>query len=131
MKFTIPLLFAIFLSAGCANSQTQKGFEDVDAKTFKVLVDGGKGIVLDVRTPEEVANGVIPNAVHIDIYKNDFESRINRLDKKKEVYVYCHAGGRSADATKILLKNGFTKVYNLESGIVGWKKIGYPLVTKG
>ena len=129
MKHFTLLIFSLFLIAGCANSQTQSQatYEDVDAAKFKQLADAKKGIVLDVRTPEEVAEGHIANSVNIDFYKDDFEQKVKQLSKDKEIYVYCAAGGRSSDAAKLLQKNGY-KVYNLEDGFEDWKKKGYPVV---
>ncbi len=136
MKLINPFVLVFiscFILTGCANGQTKqtKGtIEDVDSKRFKELSDGGKGIILDVRTPEEVAEGFIPGSIHIDIYENDFEQRINKLAKDKEVFVYCAAGGRSSDAAGLLMKNGFVKVYNLKDGFLDWKKKGFAVVKK-
>src|SRR5919108_607129 len=109
MKNLIITAVAMIMIASCANSQTQQkgSIEDVDSKRFKELVDAKKGIVLDVRTKEEVTEGYIQNAVHLDIYEDDFESKLKTLDKTKEVYVYCAGGGRSSDAAKMLQKMGF------------------------
>lgn len=136
MKVISPVIlffFSFFLLTGCANGQTKqtKGtIEDVDSKRFKELSDVGNGIILDVRTPKEVAGGFIPGAVHIDIYEDDFEQAINKLAKDKVVFVYCAAGGRSSDAAGLLQKNGFTKIYNLEDGFSDWKKKGFPVEKK-
>ncbi|MFM7218416.1 MAG: rhodanese-like domain-containing protein [Bacteroidota bacterium] len=65
---------------------------------FQKGYQSGNSILLDVRTPEEVAAGSIPGASTIDFYDPEFEQRINLMDKSKSIYVYCHAGGRSAKA---------------------------------
>jgi rhodanese-related sulfurtransferase len=129
----ILIFISCFILTGCANGQTKQTkatIEDVDSKRFKELSDAGKGIILDVRTPDEVAEGFIAGSVHIDIYEDDFEQRINKLAKDKEVFVYCEAGGRSSDAAELLLKNGFSKVYNLEDGFSDWKKKGFAVEKK-
>ena len=65
-------------------------------------------IILDVRTDEEVAEGKIPNAIHIDIYKGQgFIYAVEELDKSKNFYVYCRSGGRSAQACAIMNQLGF------------------------
>jgi rhodanese-related sulfurtransferase len=130
MKYFTTMLLAMFLLSGCVNSQSQQkaAMEDVDAKRFKELVDSGKGIILDVRTTEEVADGHIPNSINIDFQADDFEQQVSKLGKDKEVYVYCQGGGRSSDASRILLKNGFSKVYNLEDGFSDWQRKGMPVV---
>lgn len=78
-------------------------------------------VVLDVRTPEEVAEGIIPNAIAIDIYKGQgFIHEIDQLDKSKTYYVYCRSGGRSAQACSIMNQLGFEHTYNLIGGFSEW-----------
>jgi phage shock protein E len=129
MKNISLIIISMFFLAACANSQTQQkpSVENVDALKFKQLVEAKKGIVIDVRTPEEFSEGYIPTATNIDIYNDDFETRVTKLDKSKEIYVYCQAGGRSSDAAKILQNKGY-KVYNLEDGFSDWKKKGFPVM---
>lgn len=79
-------------------------------------------VVLDVRTDEEYQNGIIPNAIHNDIYKGQgFIYRLDELDKTKNYYVYCMAGARSSQACSIMKQMGFENVYNLVDGIVNWE----------
>jgi rhodanese-related sulfurtransferase len=78
-------------------------------------------IILDVRTQEECNDGIIPGAINIDIYKGQgFIYRIDELDKTKNFYVYCKAGGRSAQACKIMNQLGFENTYNLLGGMMQW-----------
>jgi rhodanese-related sulfurtransferase len=133
MKYLVIFLFALTFLGSCNsktsdNAEASGKVEEVDAVTFKNLVASGNGIVLDVRTPEEVAQGIIPDAYVIDIYQSGFEEKLQSLPKDKEVYVYCAVGGRSRQAADILLNNGFSKVYNLSGGIVDWKKNGFEVV---
>lgn len=100
--------------------------KNVDVSTFKKLLESGEGITLDVRTPEEIAQGQIPNASSINLYDADFEKKINLMQKDKDIYVYCKAGGRSAQAAEILARNGFKHVYNLEGGFMAWERNNYP-----
>ncbi len=76
--------------------------------------------LIDVRTPEEYAEGYIKNAVNINFYDDDFLEQMSALDKDKPVYVYCRLGGRSGKASAQLKEAGFTKVYDLEGGITKW-----------
>lgn len=79
-------------------------------------------VVLDVRTPEEVAQGIIPNAKHIDIFKGQgFIDEVKQLDKSKTYFVYCKAGGRSGQACAVMNQLGFNKTYNLLGGFTEWK----------
>ncbi|AUP80473.1 rhodanese-like domain-containing protein [Flavivirga eckloniae] len=86
------------------------------------LANDASAIVLDVRTDAEVAEGIIPNAIHIDIYKGqEFISEIEALDKDKSYYIYCRSGNRSGQACSIMEELDFENVYNLEGGILEWE----------
>ncbi|MEH6537655.1 MAG: rhodanese-like domain-containing protein [Psychroserpens sp.] len=78
-------------------------------------------VVLDVRTQEEVALGIIPNAMVIDIYKGQgFLDEIEELDTSKTYYVYCRSGARSAQACSVMNQLGFENAYNLIGGFNEW-----------
>ena len=85
------------------------------------------GIVLDVRTPEEVASGKIPGSVAIDFYQDDFLAKATELPKDKEIFIYCAVGARSAEAAELLTQQGYTKVYHLSGGIRAWAGAGLPV----
>lgn len=79
-------------------------------------------VIIDVRTPNEVAQGIIPNALHIDIFKGQgFIDEIKQLDHSKNYYVYCKVGGRSGQACSVMNQLGFDNTYNLVGGITDWK----------
>ena len=79
-------------------------------------------VILDVRTQDEVDEGMIPNAIHIDIYKGQgFVDEVEALDKTKNYYVYCRSGARSGQACGIMNQLGFEKAYNLEGGFMNWQ----------
>ncbi|WP_425077538.1 rhodanese-like domain-containing protein [Psychroserpens sp. S379A] len=86
------------------------------------LAADNNAVVLDVRTPEEVAEGIIPNAKHIDIFKGQgFIDEIETLDKSKTYFVYCKAGGRSGQACAVMNQLGFKKTHNLLGGFSQWQ----------
>jgi len=88
----------------------------------KQLEEDNNSVVLDVRTQEEVNEGIIPNSIHIDIYKGQgFIYELEELDKTKNYYVYCKAGGRSAQACAIMNQLGFKNTYNLVGGFSDWQ----------
>lgn len=79
-------------------------------------------LVLDVRTQEEVDLGMIPNAIHIDIFKGQgFIYEVEELDKSKNFYVYCKSGGRSGQACAILNQLDVKNAYNLMGGFDDWQ----------
>lgn len=96
--------------------------ENLDANTFeKKLAEDKNAVLLDVRTPMEHQMVRIPNSILIDINNPMFMEEIGKLDKNKSYYVYCRSGSRSFHAGNYMLKAGFEKVYNLQTGIIGWK----------
>ncbi len=140
MKFYYVVLFAMLFS--CAqnpnsNTENDEGntttspasherssgeVPEVNVRQFEKLRVSGSAIVIDVRTPKEIADGKVPDALEIDYESDDFESKINSLDKDKSYMVYCEAGGRSSKATEMMLQKGFKNVYNLEGGYKAWEK---------
>ncbi len=86
------------------------------------LENDDNAVVLDVRTDAEVADGIIPNAIHIDIYKGqEFIDEVDALDKSKNYYVYCRSGNRSGKACQIMEELGFENAYNLLGGMLEWE----------
>ena len=85
------------------------------------LAEDDNAVILDVRTEDEWNEGYIPNAIHIDIYKGQgFIYEVDALDKSKNYYVYCKAGGRSAQACNVMGQLGFANTYNLLGGMMEW-----------
>ena len=90
----------------------------------KTLQETSNPQLVDVRTLKEYAEGHLPGVILMDIREDTFTLLIQKLDKTRPVFVYCRSGKRSLDAAKILEKNKFTLVYNLEGGILEWKEKG-------
>ena len=97
-------------------------FQNIDNRQFKDLQKKPNTLVLDVRTPKEVAEGYIPFANHfLDINNESFEAELSKLDKSKNYLVYCRSGARSAKACRMMEEKGFKgQLYNLAMGITGW-----------
>lgn len=76
--------------------------------------------IIDVRTREEYQVGHLKEAVNIDIRDQDFEKNILGLKKDTPVLLYCAKGGRSAKASKLMQKLGFSKLYDLKGGFKNW-----------
>ena len=86
------------------------------------LEKDGNGYILDVRTDDEISEGYIPKAKHIDIYLGQgFMDELQKLDKSKSYYVYCRSGNRSGQACAIMNSIGFENTYNLEGGFMNWE----------
>lgn len=112
-------------------SFAQTKIENVDAATFKKLIDEKKSYLIDLRTDDELKNkGFIKGAAQIDYFKKDAEEIISKLDKKKTYLIYCAGGGRSGECAELMQKLGFLHVVNLEKGFDDWKKKGFEIEIK-
>ena len=94
-----------------------------DEKTFESTISQDEietrdGLILDVREEAEYAFGHIEGAKSIPM--GELESRLDELDQTQEIYVICRTGKRSDMAAQLLVKNGFTKVYNVLPGMTEW-----------
>lgn len=98
----------------------------LDATAFELK--SKKGLLVDVRTESEIADGMIAKAKHVDFYGPNFLSEMEALGKNKPVYLYCRSGGRSGQALDMLKAAGFTRVHHLEGGFMAWKASGRPSV---
>ncbi|WP_018342390.1 thioredoxin domain-containing protein [Cytophaga aurantiaca] len=85
--------------------------------------------IIDVRTPKEYLKGHLQNAINIDWNGDDFEKQISLLDTSNSVFVYCLSGGRSSSAADKMRTMGFSKVYELNGGILKWRDAGFPETT--
>ena len=96
--------------------QEQATVHNVSPEKFKELMKQPNTTVIDVRTFQETSKGKIEGAMDIDIRQEGFEDKIKLLPKDRTYLVYCRSGRRSTAACEIMLKNGFTKLYNMEGG---------------
>ncbi|MET9319920.1 rhodanese-like domain-containing protein [Streptomyces sp. NPDC003038] len=89
-----------------------------------------EGFVLDVREDDEWAAGHVEGALHIPM--SDFVARFGELTEAVEdgrrVHVMCRVGGRSAQVTQYLVRQGIDAV-NVDGGMQAWDGAGRPMVT--
>lgn len=93
-------------------------YQDVSVTEAKQMINQEKMTILDVRTPEEFAEGHIRNAVLIPL--QDLSQKMDELDPKQSYLVVCRSGNRSAQASELLIQKGFTNVYNMTGGMNSW-----------
>jgi rhodanese-related sulfurtransferase len=99
---------------------------EIDSESLKSRVTQGEDLLLvDIRTPEEVAQGAIPNATHIPMHL--LPVRIAELPKDKDVVLYCRSGARSYHACQYLAQQGYDNMLNLRGGIIAWARHGYEI----
>jgi len=96
---------------------------NINAETaLKMMKANPNAKILDVRTDSEVAGGIYPNAMHIDIRDSEFKTKIGKLDKEDTYIVYCMSGGRSGKAVSMMRDLGFNNSYNMMDGYSGFMK---------
>lgn len=86
-------------------------------------------VVLDVRTPEEFAEGHLEGAVLVDFYAADFAEQLAAFDTDVPYLVYCRSGNRSGQAMGVMEQLGFTSAADIDGGIVAWADAGLPVTT--
>ena len=124
MKRLSFLLALVSLSAALHAADKPK---DVSVNEAQKLIQEGKVIVLDVRTPEEFKEGHIEGAVNIDFNGKDFAAKVKKLDPAKPVLVHCQGGGRSGRSLPVLEQVGFLQIYHLHEGFGEWEAAGKPV----
>lgn len=65
-------------------------------------------LILDVRKPEEIAEGALEGALFVDFMGDDFAGKVVELDKSADYIVYCRSGNRSGQSIAIMAELGFT-----------------------
>lgn len=86
-------------------------------------------VILDVRTPEEFAEGHVNGAVMIDFYRPDFADELAKLDPDVPYVLYCRSGNRSGQTRAMMTELGFNAVDDVDGGVIAWQDAGLPLVT--
>ncbi|OBQ54644.1 rhodanese-like domain-containing protein [Tamlana sp. s12] len=127
MKY-YPLYLLCFLSvvlSGC-NQCVSDDYVLMPAKQFQMDVSHDFVQLIDVRTPKEFEEGHLYHAINVDFKSDDFLNNIEKLNSDKPVYIYCRTGKRSKKSVPYFKKAGFTTIYNLKDGFLGWKSNGLP-----
>lgn len=95
--------------------------EILKSNTLEKMIAANEEItIIDVRTEDEVAEGMIPNAININIFGAEFMTQIADYDMSKTYVMVCRSGARSGQACMQMMGLGFQKLYNLEGGMMGW-----------
>lgn len=104
-----------------------RGIKEVDTVGALQLINHKEAVILDVREQKEYDSGHILNAKLIPLGK--LNERMNELEKFRDrsIIVMCRSGQRSATATALLGKQGYTQAYNLSGGVIAWQKANLPL----
>ena len=99
---------------------TSLNYQDLTPAQFAAGLGQPGAVLVDVRRPEEFAQGHLPGALNLDSSSLDFARRVAALDPSRPTYVYCRSGARSAKAARQLGVLGFRQVHNLLGGVLDW-----------
>lgn len=129
MKTKLILLFAFILMGAASFAQTavKDSINVISIAEFEKMATKKKNMVVDVRTPEEVAEGHLAGSVNINFLGEGFQQEISKLNKNKTYLLYCKSGNRTRKAADQMQKAGFKHVYMLEGGITAWNAAGKPV----
>ncbi len=87
----------------------------------KLIANDQKAVIIDARRPDEWVDGVIENALLMNVLELEhFEKEVSQLEKEKNYYVYCRSGKRSVRACQILEDNEIKNTFNLLGGWLAW-----------
>ena len=111
------------------NSSSSTGISTISVDDAAALVDDPPAdlVVLDVRTPEEFAEGHLDGAVLVDFYDADFADQLAGLDPDVPYLVYCRSGNRSGQTLPVMEQLGFSSAVDIDGGIVAWSGAGLPV----
>lgn len=99
------------------------------ADTWAMLQAPGAPWVVDVREPDETAEGFLPDARLVPRGLLEFRALQFMPEQERPIVVYCASGNRSLLAALTLKSMGYTSVYSLKGGINQWVQQGLPLIT--
>lgn len=121
---TVLIILAIAIVFIVVSKFNNRGIAQVNVNQAISLIKDSTITILDVRTPQEYGQGHLQGARLIPV--QELGERISELAslKDRQILVYCHSGNRSSAASRMLIKNGFKKVSNLQGGITAWNNAG-------
>ena len=115
-------LFSTIMGLFGCTAQSSK-FVTVDVEEFAKVIADTAVVRLDVRTPQEYAEGHIEGAINIDVLSDGFVAEASKLPADRTIALYCRSGNRSKKAAAILADKGY-KVIELATGYKGWTRAG-------
>lgn len=119
-----PIGYELAMARDVAPQVAASNIIDLTPQQLRAKLDAGNIRLIDVRTDEEVAEGMIPGAEHIAL--DDFDPAALDLSDGREVVLYCRSGRRSGIAGEKLAAHTGKPVEHLAGGIQAWQAAGEP-----
>lgn len=104
-------------------------YQDIEVSTLLEMMGQQPFVLVDVRNDDEVARGMIANAVHIPLAM--LPVQYDTLSNYETIVFYCHSGIRSAHAASFASSQGCKNALNLAGGILAWANAKQSFVIKG
>ncbi len=139
MKSWLVAILIVLMGVFTSKGQNVTGFDTmlgmvldgavptISSDSLKTDMASGEWVILDARELDEYTVSHISGAHYVGYDQFDLNS-LDKIDRSKNVVVYCSIGKRSEDIGKKLLDAGFENVFNLYGGIFDWTNRGYPVV---
>ena len=122
IKRLLPFVLSLMLLSSCgAPGSSSLGYRQISMnEAVKMMKDEKNYIILDVRRPDEYAEGHIPGAINVPNEEIGTTEIAELPDKSQLILVYCRSGRRSKEASEKLVKLGYTNIVEF-GGILDWK----------
>lgn len=125
--FTSVILLFVFCLSGFAQKSSDTCYKNINSDDFNLLIETKEVLLIDVRLHKEFRKERIKDA-YLASSRESLKMFLEKTDNNIIILVYCEDGDRSETASQIICKEmNFNKVYNLEGGIIQWKRKGYPI----
>jgi rhodanese-related sulfurtransferase len=91
--------------------------QSISTTDLKARINKGESItIIDVREAEEVAEGMIPGAIHIPL--GDLPLRYTEIQQNDDIILVCRSGKRSQKAYEYLETQGYKNLFNMDGGML-------------
>lgn len=112
------MMMSMLVGLSLTSCQTVSNANESDKKVdMRSLVNDPQTTLIDVRIPEQYAEGTAKDAINIPL--KDLESQVEDLKSKDKIVVFCNTGKQAASAKELLNKHGIKNVYSGTS----WKNV--------
>ncbi len=118
----IPAFVPLLIITACS------GAVHISPGELKTAMEGGKAVLVDIRSPDKYADGHIKGSINIDYHPATFLREMARFEKEREIILYCGTGLKTGNAAGELSRRGYKNLRILTDGFVGWEKAGLPVV---
>ncbi len=122
IKRLLPFILSLMLLSSCGAPGGSKGnYRQISVdEAVAMMRDEKNYIILDVRRPDEYAEGHIPGAINVPNEEIGAAEPLELPDKSQLILVYCRSGRRSMEASEKLVMLGYTNIVEF-GGILDWK----------